>query len=324
MGTTTALTTAERVRDLSVNVDTISPDELVNIWLRGRKPATLRTYACGIRDFSRFLGAASPAEAATILISRGRGNANATMRRYRNDLVERELAPATVNAYLAAVRSLIAFAEETGLCDWSLKVRGVKSIAYKDTSGPGLDVVQGMIKKVRERGDQKGARDCAILILLHDLALRRNEVLSLDVQHVDLDSGKLHILAKGFSERQPVTLTDTAKRALTDWIAVRGDEAGALFTNLHRDPAVCGSRLCGSGLYRAVRRAGKDVGVSVRPHGLRHCGVTVALDKTGGDVRKVARYSRHVSLSVLQKYDDNREDFGGKVAQLVAAAREAV
>ena len=35
-----------------------------------------------------------------------------------------------------------------------------------------------------------------------------------------------------------------------------------------------------------------DLGV-VRPHGLRHASISTALDITGGDVRKVMKFSRH-------------------------------
>jgi integrase/recombinase XerC len=56
----------------------------------------------------------------------------------------------------------------------------------------------------------------------------------------------------------------------------------------------------------------------VAPHQLRHAAVTAALDRTGGDVRAVASYSRHRSVGVVARDDDNRRDLGGEVACLVA------
>ena len=64
---------------------------------------------------------------------------------------------------------------------------------------------------------------------------------------------------------------------------------------------------------------GAAVGLSVRPHGLRHAAITAALDLTG-DLRAVQRFSRHRDVRVLTRYDDNRADLGGVVARTVASA----
>jgi len=58
----------------------------------------------------------------------------------------------------------------------------------------------------------------------------------------------------------------------------------------------------------------------VRPHGLRHAAITHALDVTGGDVRRVQKFSRHRDLRTLTVYDDNRQDIAGQVAAMVAGA----
>ena len=57
----------------------------------------------------------------------------------------------------------------------------------------------------------------------------------------------------------------------------------------------------------------------VRPHGLRHLAITTALDRSNGDVRAVAKFSRHQDLRTLSRYRDNRPDLAGNVAALVAA-----
>ena len=56
----------------------------------------------------------------------------------------------------------------------------------------------------------------------------------------------------------------------------------------------------------------------VRPHGLSHAAITHALDVIGGDARRVQKFYRHRVLPTLTVYDDNREDFAGEVAALVA------
>ncbi len=97
---------------------------------------------------------------------------------------------------------------------------------------------------------------------------------------------------------------------------MRGTEAGPLFTNL--DNAHRRGRLSATSVYRMVRREGERVGARIRPHGLRHRAITTGLDVTGGDVRRVQRFSRHRDPATVMIYDDARRDLGGEVARLVA------
>ncbi|MGA7328011.1 MAG: hypothetical protein WBX25_26870 [Rhodomicrobium sp.] len=66
---------------------------------------------------------------------------------------------------------------------------------------------------------RKAARDTAILRLAFGLGLRRNEVASLDIVHVDLAGDKLHVLGKGSRER-------IALSAVRRYDDNRADQAG--------------------------------------------------------------------------------------------------
>jgi integrase/recombinase XerC len=70
---------------------------------------------------------------------------------------------------------------------------------------------------------------------------------------------------------------------------------------------------------RLMALVGELAGVgAVRPHGLYHAAITHALDVTGGNVRRVQRFSRHRDLHTLTVYDNNGRDLGGEEAALVA------
>jgi integrase/recombinase XerC len=56
----------------------------------------------------------------------------------------------------------------------------------------------------------------------------------------------------------------------------------------------------------------------VSPHGLRHAGITKALELCEGNVRKAQKFSRHKDVKTLLKYDDNRQDDAGALAAEVA------
>jgi integrase/recombinase XerC len=290
---------------------------LVAAFLAGRNERTLRAYRNDLEDFRSYLKAGDVDEAARILLSRGHGEANALVLAYRADMVTRKLQAATVNRRLAAVRSLVKLARTLGMVPWSIEVENLKAQAYRDTRGPGRQGFRRLMEEAGSRTDRKALRDRAVLRLLHDLALRRAEVVSLDVEDVDLESGSVTILGKGRTQKERLSLPEPTKAALSSWIGARGTEPGPLFLNFDR--AGKGARLTGTGLYLVVRDLGRKAGLTVRPHGLRHAGITEALDLTNGNIRAVQRYSRHRDMRILNVYDDNRADLGGDVARLVAA-----
>ena len=292
-----------------------TPD-LLRSFLAGRTPHTLRAYRADLEDFARWLGAPDLDTAAHRLLSDGPGRGNALGLAYRANLLDRQLAAATVNRRLAALRSLVKLARTIGLVAWTLEVPGLKTQAYRDTRGPGVKGVRRILRATAARTDTKGIRDLAIVRLLFDLGLRRAEVVCLDVADVDMAQGTVAVLGKGHSDKVSLTLPEPTQSALRAWLAVRGPEAGPLFRNVDR--AKKGGRLTATGLYRMVRRLGVQVGLTVRPHGLRHAAITAALDLTG-DLRAVQRFSRHRDVRVLTLYDDNRTDLGGDVARRVAA-----
>jgi len=294
---------------------------LVNAFMSGRSERTADAYRQDLAEFTRWIGAGSVQEAAGQLIGCGHGMANETALRYRAALLDRGLAPATVNRRLAAARSMVKLARTLGMVPWSLEVPSVKGEAYRDTRGPGVDGFRSVVEHLNKRidaGDPRATRDRAAVRLMYDLGLRRGEVVGLDVEHVDLTAGVVRILGKGRTEREERTLPEPTKAALTRWLDVRGRVAGPLFINFDR--AGKGGRLTGRGLAYIVKAAGVAVGMVVRPHGLRHAAITAALDATGGDLRAVQRFSRHRDPRTLMKYDDNRTDLGGKVAALIAGA----
>jgi integrase/recombinase XerC len=207
----------------------------------------------------------------------------------------------------------VKLASTLGLVPWTLTVANVKTQAYRDTRGPGLDGFKALLAGAQAQGSAKGLRDVALLRLLRDLGLRRGEAVRLDV---DLAGNRLMVLGKARSQKEPVTLPAPTKAALMAWLEARGTEAGPLFLNFDR--AGKGGRLTGAAVYFIVRELGTKAGLKTRPHGLRHLAITSALDLMKGDVRAVQKFSRHRDMRVLNTYDDNRRDLAGDVARLVA------
>lgn len=292
---------------------------LVEVWLSGKTPATLRAYGQSLGAFAAFMEAESINKAAEILLARGHGAANELALTWRSSMLENKSAPKTINRNLSALRSLVKLARTLGMVPWSLEIPGVKEEKYRDTRGPGLEGFRRLLLVADALPDPRRLRDRLLLRLLWDLGLRRNEVITINAENVDLEGETIQITGKGRREPEIKTLPPETMIALRAWLAVRGTAPGPLIPSLDRKRSK-GSRLTGAGLYYIIAALGKCAGLVVHPHGIRHSVITHALDLTGGDVRKVQRFSRHRDIRTLTIYDDNRADLAGEVASLVAGA----
>jgi integrase/recombinase XerC len=298
----------------------LSGSDVLDAFLSGRNANTLEAYAFDLSDFARFVGASSPSAAVDGLLELGHGGANRVVLAYKAGMTERKLATATIARRIASLRSMVKLARQIGRVEWTLDVESPKVTKYRDTTGPGLDGWHKMKKKGMELATTtaQGKRDIALMNLMHDSCLRRGECVALDLVDVDLERSQVAIIGKGKTEREWITISTQAKDALVNWIAARGDEPGPLFIRL--DPAATGiERITGDSVNRIVAKLGQKSGLKrkVRAHGLRHQGITRALDLTNGNVRMVQGLSRHADPRTLMKYDDARRDDAGTLANML-------
>lgn len=300
-------------------------ERLIDSFLAGRKPTTVAAYRRDLEDFRAFVAKQPVAAAYASSVDRvtreffslASGQANGLALGYRADLLARGLSPATVNRRLAALRSLVQLGRTLGLVGWELEIQNVGAAAYRDTRGPGHAGAMAIIAQAEDRGDRKGVRDLAIVRLLHNTALRRGEVVSLDLEHYDASTGTLAILGKGRRQRETVTMPDATLDALDAWIAARGSWTGPLFCRLD-NAGLYEGRLTGEAVRLIVRRLGAGAGVPARPHGLRHAAITEALARTNGNVSAVQSFARHRDPRVTMLYNDSRDDQAGQIAKLIA------
>lgn len=295
----------------------VSAQRLVESFLAGRKASTLVAYRRDLERFAAFAGVEGLDQAASALLGRTQGDANALALEWRNKMLDEKLAPATINRRLSALRSLVELALTLGMIPWSLRVSNVKSKAYRDTRGPGTAAVANMMRHLEERTDAKGLRDQAVIAILWGMALRNSELCSLDVDDVDLVAGRMKLVRKWSREHATLTVPAGTLRRIATWVEVRGSAPGPLFTSCTRETAHIGGRLTSRSIHRLVREAGAAVGIACWPHAVRHASVTQALEDHGGDLRKVQSFSGHQDLNTLAIYDDRRRDFAGEVAAKV-------
>jgi integrase/recombinase XerC len=238
---------------------------------------------------------------------------------YRQLLIEAKLAPSTINVRLSALKSFVDYARTVEQCSFNLAdVTCLKVETYGDTTGIAVAGFREMLQ-IPDRSTIKGIRDYAILRLLWDNALRRNEICSLNVDDFS-ESGRLSILGKGKIQKSQIDLSPATTVAIAQWLSARSDYQlnDPLFTSLDRRSK--GHRLDGSTIYRLVREFSEAAGIDkiVSPHRIRHSAITAYLDASDGNIRAAQALSRHANLNTLNRYDDNRHKYQAQATNTLA------
>ncbi len=285
-------------------------DVLEQFLIDKRNPRTRKAYSDDLNDFFKATtGDNATKDSVLEFLHLERSSAITVVLNYKAKLFDKGLSEATVNRRLAAIKSLCAMGRKLGICHFTLEdIKGEKVQQYRDTSGISPDEYRKVLA-LCDKTKIYGIRDYALLKLLWDNALRRNEVSLLNYGDFDPDAKELVILGKGRgTQTEVIGLSKSTTSALLDWTkAYRHRKKKApLFVAL--DFQHKGHRITGDGIYKLVRRYCKKAGIAKRmsPHRVRHSSITAALDATDGNVRKVQKLSRHRQIDTLMIYDDNR------------------
>ena len=153
-----------------------------------------------------------------------------------------------------------------------------------------------------------GRRDRAILELFYASGLRLSELVSVNVDDINLSSRIVRVLGKGRKERlvpfnRP---TEAAIRAwLKDWgsLGVPAPQAKSRKTRMPLFLNYQGSRLSTRSVDRIVRKyvAQCSTRFGISPHALRHSFATHLLQR-GADLRAIQELLGHARLSTTQRY----------------------
>ncbi|CAM3965991.1 site-specific tyrosine recombinase XerD [Paenibacillus alkaliterrae] len=151
-----------------------------------------------------------------------------------------------------------------------------------------------------------GKRDKAMLELIYATGIRVTELVSLNMEHVNLQLGYIQCIGTGLKERI-VPFGKLANEALKDYLQTGRDELktgrkseSALFLN-H-----LGTRLTRQGFWKTIKKYAKEAGIedAITPHTLRHSVASHMLDN-GADIRAVQELLGHADISTTLKYTQN-------------------
>ena len=160
---------------------TIARVELYGALLAPTRIATRRARprVKDVAALGRYLGL-EPAASLDLVVAGSPGQANTIALGFKADQLARQLAPNTINRRLSTLRRACRVARRLGLVDWSLDVELLRSEAYRDTAGPGLEgwrSILAVATRAAATGSPTSLRDLAIIRCLYDRGLRTIEVL---------------------------------------------------------------------------------------------------------------------------------------------------
>ena len=148
-----------------------------------------------------------------------------------------------------------------------------------------------------------GIRDKLVLELLYSCGLRRNELVTLEVNAVDLGNRTLRVLGKGSKERI-IPFGQKAELAITEYLEACEQEGFTLNDTLILTSE--GNTVYPQLVYRIVRRYLPMVSKLTKnsPHVLRHSFATHLLEN-GADLNAIKELLGHSSLAATQVYTHN-------------------
>lgn len=156
---------------------------------------------------------------------------------------------------------------------------------------------------------ETAARNAAMLGVLFGVGMRRGEVVALDVDHLDPESGDVKIHGKG-SKIRVGHCEGGALVAMLEWLRARGNQPGPMFLAVNKagriDPGC--SRLTTQSVYALVDRLARQANVKhFSPHDCRRTFGGDLLD-AGVDAATVQKMLGHASLATTGRYDRRTED----------------
>ncbi|MGD8808682.1 MAG: tyrosine recombinase XerC [Gammaproteobacteria bacterium] len=221
------------------------------------------------------------------------------VRRFAAEHYRHGLSPRSIARRLSAVRSFLGWLVREGVLEANV-ANNVQAPKPSRRLPSALDADQ--VSKLLERSGEDAVtiRDRAMFELLYSSGLRLAELVSLDMNSIDLGERTLAVTGKG-SKSRILPFGRKALDALQQWLVAR-PEIGAQGENalfVSRRGTRLSMRSVQARLGVWSRR--QSLPVHVHPHMLRHSFASHLLESSG-DLRAVQELLGHSSISTTQVY----------------------
>jgi len=232
----------------------------------------------------------------------------ALVQEYRAHLERQGLSAATVNVRLAAIRKLAQEAADNQMLAPELaagisKVKGAPRRGVRVGNWLEQSEARDLLRAPAGPG-KKAVRDRAILALLIGCALRRAELVRLQVEDIQQRAGRWvlpDLVGKGQRVRT-VPIPAWVKLLLDRWITVAAIDTGPLFRSVNKGDAVSMTGFTENAVWWIVREYAGDCELGdLAPHDLRRTCARLCRE-SGGALEQIQLLLGHASIQTTMDY----------------------
>ncbi|AGF56822.1 MULTISPECIES: tyrosine-type recombinase/integrase [Clostridium] len=223
-----------------------------------------------------------------------------TVMSYIDNLINQGKSERSINRIVISLRNFYSYLKNETL------IKEVPKIEYKSTKNnrklPQILTVEEVDKIIRivEKDCSKGIRDNALLELMYATGMKVSELISVNVEDVNLDLNFVRCTDNRHFERL-IPIGRSACKALEEYLSIRYKIAQCgvanLFVNLN------GNKLTRQGIWRIVKEYSRKAGIDkdVNLNTFRHS-FAVHLLQNGANVRAVQKLLGNQVLTYMDTY----------------------
>jgi site-specific recombinase XerD len=237
----------------------------------------------------------------------------ALVQEYRAELTRGGLAPASINQRLCAVRKLAMEAADNGLLAPDLaagitRVQGIRTSGVRTGKWLTRDQAQQLLT-FPDTAKNRGKRDLVVLAVLIGCGLRREELASLRLEHIQEREGRwivADLVGKGNRVRT-VAMPGWAKLVLDQWSESLPTPAGPVLRRVNKRDEISHRPLSAQSVCMIVKSYGHRLGINLAAHDLRRTFAKLAR-RGGAALEQIQLSLGHGSLTVTERYLGSRLD----------------
>ena len=223
------------------------------------------------------------------------------MKKYFSHLQENGKKTSTISRNVASIRSFYQYLVRNKKVkkDPTDKIQSPK-VEKKAPSVLSSQEVALLLEQPKDI-DLKGSRDKAMLEFAYATGMRVTEIISLDIDNVNLKEGV--VVCKTGAKQRNIPLGSLSLKALKEYteharkILLKDDNEKALFVNVN------GQRLTRQGFWKIIKYYKEQAHITkdITPHVLRHSFATHLL-QNGADLKSIQTMLGHSDISSTQVY----------------------
>ena len=280
---------------------------------------TRRAYQRDILDFLEFAGVTQPEALRTVTAGQ--------VEHFRNALMKRGAAKATVNRKLSVVRQLFERAIGEGWTDRNpaTRVKGLKADMESPTSGLTLRQARELLASI-DTDDVMGQRDHCLLLLMLRTGIRRGEASGILLGDFTQRDGHESLSVRGKGNKvRVVKIAPDVLRVCREWVTASQrtwTPKEPLFVALRKSEGsykpASNTPLTVDSIWKIVLKRVDEAGLTanITPHSLRHTFVTLALE-AGAPLHKVQYAAGHADPRTTERYDRQKGNLDDNAADYV-------